>query len=237
MEVILIENIEKLGKIGDVVNVKDGYARNFLLPKKKVLRANKENLKIYEEKKTVIQQEEKEREKKSLEIAKKIKGSEFIIIRNASENGQLYGSVTSKDIIKEISENKDINLYNEQINLKRPLKSLGVFEIEISVYIGIKEKVLINVSKTIETAKEQMKLFKNPKEAKKLPKKDVKTLKGKKENEKESNNLEKKEENELTTKDMLKEIEKKTEKTEIPEKNDKKSIKKKSIKTKTKKKK
>ena len=153
MEVILIENIEKLGKIGDVVNVKDGYARNFLLPKKKVLRANKENLKIYEEKKTVIQQEEKEREKISLEIAKKIKGSEFIIIRNASENGQLYGSVTSKDIIKEISENKDINLYNEQINLKRPLKSLGVFEIEISVYIGIKEKVLINVSKTIETAK------------------------------------------------------------------------------------
>ena len=102
MEVILIENIEKLGKVGDVVKVKDGYARNYLIPKKKVLRASKENLKVFEEKKSVIEAEEKKRKIKSEEIAKKIKDLEVIIIRNAAENGQLYGSVTSKDIIKEI---------------------------------------------------------------------------------------------------------------------------------------
>ena len=101
MEVILIENIEKLGKIGDVVRVKDGYARNYLLPRKKVLRSNEENRKIFEEKKAFIESEEKKRREKSIQIAKKIKDMEFTLIRSASENDQLYGSVTSKDIIKE----------------------------------------------------------------------------------------------------------------------------------------
>ena len=95
MEVILIENIEKLGKVGDVVKVKDGYARNYLIPKKKVLRASKENLKVFEEKKSEIEAEEKKRKDKSEEIAKQIKNLEIIIIRNAADNGQLYGSVTS----------------------------------------------------------------------------------------------------------------------------------------------
>ena len=86
MEVILIENIEKLGKVGDVVRVKDGYARNYLLPKKKVLRSNEENRKIFEEKKTFIESEEKKRKEKSIQIAKKINGMEFTLIRSASEN-------------------------------------------------------------------------------------------------------------------------------------------------------
>ena len=201
MEVILIENIEKLGKVGDVVKVKDGYARNYLIPKKKVLRANKENLKVFDEKKSVIEAEEKKRKEKSEEIAKKIKNLEIIIIRNAGENGQLYGSVTSKDIVKEILLLNKIELLNEQINLKKTLKSIGVYEVEISVYTDLKIKILVVVAKTKELGLEQIKEFKSPKKIKKIQKKeDVDNKK----NETE-------EKTELNTKDLISEIEKKEE--------------------------
>ena len=201
MEVILIENIEKLGKVGDVVKVKDGYARNYLIPKKKVLRANKENLKVFDEKKSVIEAEEKKRKEKSEEIAKKIKDLEIIIIRNAAENGQLYGSVTSKDIVKEILLLNKIELLNEQINLKKTLKSIGVYEVEISVYTDLKIKILVVVAKTKELGLKQIKEFKSPKKIKKIQKKeDVDNKK----NETE-------EKTELNTKDLISEIEKKEE--------------------------
>ena len=201
MEVILIENIEKLGKVGDVVKVKDGYARNYLIPKKKVLRANKENLKVFDEKKSVIEAEEKKRKEKSEEIAKKIKNLEIIIIRNAAENGQLYGSVTSKDIVKEILLLNKIELLNEQINLKKTLKSIGVYEVEISVYTDLKIKILVIVAKTKELGLKQIKEFKSPKKIKKIQKKeDVDNKK----NETE-------EKTELNTKDLINEIEKKEE--------------------------
>ena len=201
MEVILIENIEKLGKVGDVVKVKDGYARNYLIPKKKVLRANKENLKVFDEKKSAIEAEEKKRKKKSEEIAKKIKNLEIIIIRNAAENGQLYGSVTSKDIVKEILLLNKIELLNEQINLKKTLKSIGVHEVEISVYTDLKIKILVVVAKTKELGLKQIKEFKSPKKIKKIQKKeDVDNKK----NETE-------EKTELNTKDLISEIEKKEE--------------------------
>ena len=201
MEVILIENIEKLGKVGDVVKVKDGYARNYLIPKKKVLRANKENLKVFDEKKSVIEAEEKKRKEKSEEIAKKIKNLEIIIIRNAAENGQLYGSVTSKDIVKEILLLNKIELLNEQINLKKTLKSIGVYEVEISVYTDLKIKILVIVAKTKELGLKQIKEFKSPKKIKKIQKKeDVDNKKNKTE-----------EKTELNTKDLISEIEKKEE--------------------------
>jgi len=201
MEVILIENIEKLGKVGDVVKVKDGYARNYLIPKKKVLRANKENLKVFDEKKSVIDAEEKKRKEKSEEIAKKIKNLEIIIIRNAAENGQLYGSVTSKDIVKEILLLNKIELLNEQINLKKTLKSIGVYEVEISVYTDLKIKILVVVAKTKELGLKQIKEFKSPKKIKKIQKKeDVDNKK---------NGTEEK--TELNTKDLISEIEKKEE--------------------------
>ena len=201
MEVILIENIEKLGKVGDVVKVKDGYARNYLIPKKKVLRANKENLKVFDEKKSVIEAEEKKRKEKSEEIAKKIKDLEIIIIRNAAENGQLYGSVTSKDIVKEILLLNKIELLNEQINLKKTLKLIGVYEVEISVYTDLKIKILVIVAKTKELGLEQIKEFKSPKKIKKIQKKeDVDNKK---------NGTEEK--TELNTKDLISEIEKKEE--------------------------
>ena len=214
MEVILIENIEKLGKIGDVVRVKDGYARNYLLPRKKVLRSNEENRKIFEEKKAFIESEEKKRKEKSIQIAKKIKDMEFTLIRSASENDQLYGSVTSKDIIKEIKIIKEIDLFNDQINLKKPIKILGVHEIEISIYTDIKEKILVNVAKTKEFGIQQLKEYKNPKKEK-VVKSEIKTKKLKKTevNEKDKElkkNIDEKNQKELSTKDLVKEIEKKS---------------------------
>jgi len=228
MEVILIENIEKLGKVGDVVKVKDGYARNYLIPKKKVLRANKENLKVFEEKKSSIEAEENKRKEKSEEIAKKIQGLEILIIRNAAENGQLYGSVTSKDIVKEIFLLNKIQFINEQINLKKTLKSIGVFEVEISVYTNLKAKILVSIAKTKELGLEQIKEFKNPKKIKKVKE------------EKEDKNIKKdenKEKSELDTKDLIQEIEKKEEvskKKEIATKSNKvkKKVSPKSVKTK-----
>ena len=228
MEVILIENIEKLGKVGDVVKVKDGYARNYLIPKKKVLRANKENLKVFEEKKSSIEAEENKRKEKSEEIAKKIQGLEILIIRNAAENGQLYGSVTSKDIVKEIFLLNKIQFINEQINLKKTLKSIGVFEVEISVYTNLKAKILVSIAKTKELGLEQIKEFKNPKKIKKVKE------------EKEGKNIKKdenKEKSELDTKDLIQEIEKKEEvskKKEVATKSNKvkKKVSPKSVKTK-----
>ena len=205
MDVILIENIEKLGKIGDVVKVKNGYARNYLLPQKKVLRANEENLKFFEEKKSFIESEEKKRKEKSIDIAKKIKDAEFTLIRNASENDQLYGSVTSKDVIKEIKNIKNIDFLNEQINLKKPIKNLGVHKIEISVYTDIKEKILINVAKTKESASLQLKEYKNPKKGKNIKFKKV---------ENKIDDVKK----DLNTKDFVKEIEKKNIKQETQNK-------------------
>ena len=193
MEVILIENIEKLGKIGDVVNVKDGFARNYLIPKKKVLRASKENLKIFEKEKSKIEAEEKKRKIKAEEISKKIKDTEIVILRNAAENGQLYGSVTSKDIVKELILSKQIELLNEQIKIKKILKSIGVYEIEISVYTDINVQILVSVAKTKELGLEQIKEFKNPKKTKKVQKKEAVSNKKKETEEK----------NELNTKDLI----------------------------------
>ena len=231
MDVILIENIEKLGKIGDVIKVKDGYARNYLLPNKKVLRANEENLKIFEEKKLEIELQEKKRKENSIEISKKIKDSEFIIIRNASENDQLYGSVTSKDIIKEIKSVKNVDFLTEQVILKKPIKNLGVYEIEIAVYTDIKVKILLNVAKTKESATLQLKEYKNPKKDKKI-KTETSIKKSKKTKDKNNKkelkkNLDGKDKKELNAKDLVKEIEKKELKKAVVNKQKKKTVKKK----------
>ena len=198
-----------------------------LYQKKKVLRANKENLKVFEQKKSFIEAEENKRKEKSEEITKKIKGLEILIIRNAAENGQLYGSVTSKDIVKEIFLLNKIEFLNEQINLKKTLKSIGVFEVEISVYTNLKAKILVTIAKTKELGLEQIKEFKNPKKIKKVKEKEDKNIK------KDEN----KEKSKLDTKDLIQEIEKKeevTKKTKISTKSTKtkKKISLKSLKTK-----
>ena len=154
MEVILLESFNKLGKIGDVVNVKDGFARNFLIPQKKALRANKENKDYF----TKIKSELIEKNNKVIDNAKsdlkKISDDEIIFIRNASDNGQLYGSVSPKDISNYFNEKK-ISIKPSSINLHSAIKKVGIYNINIKLHAEVSCELEINVATSSENAKEQ----------------------------------------------------------------------------------
>ena len=146
MKIILTTNIKKLGKIGDLVNVKDGYARNFLLPKKMALRENKKNLDYYEK----IKEEIKIKENNKLELAKKtiedIKKLNIHFNKEADEKGQLYGAISKNEIINLLKEN-DIKIHSDDIIISEQIRSIGEHEILVNPYIDIKESILIKVSK------------------------------------------------------------------------------------------
>ena len=146
MKIILTTNIKKLGKIGDLVKVKSGYARNFLLPKKMALRENKKNLEYYEG----IKEEIKVKENEKLEQAKKtienIKKLNIQFKKEADEKGQLYGSISKNEIINFLKENK-INIHSDDIIISEQIRSIGEHEIFVNPYIDIKESILIKVSK------------------------------------------------------------------------------------------
>ena len=154
MEVILLESFNKLGKIGDVVNVKDGFARNFLIPQKKALRANKENKDYF----TKIKSELIEKNNKVIYNAKsdlkKISNDEIIFIRNASYNGQLYGSVSPKDISNYFNEKK-ISIKPSSINLHSAIKKVGIYHINIKLHAEVSCELEINVATSSENAKVQ----------------------------------------------------------------------------------
>lgn len=154
MEVILLESFNKLGKIGDIVNVKDGFARNFLLPQKKALRANKENKDHFAKiKKDLIEKNNKviDEAKQSL---KKISGEEIVFIRNASDNGQLYGSVSPKDISNYFGEKK-IEILPSNINLHSAIKKVGIYNINIKLHAEVSCDLKINVATSLDNAKLQ----------------------------------------------------------------------------------
>ncbi len=146
MKIILTTNIKKLGKIGDLVNVKDGYARNFLLPKKMALRENRKNLDYYEK----IKEEIKIKENNKLELAKKtiedIKKLNIHFNKEADEKGQLYGAISKNEIINLLKEN-DIKIHSDDIIISEQIRSIGKHEIFVNPYIDIKESILIKVSK------------------------------------------------------------------------------------------
>jgi large subunit ribosomal protein L9 len=154
MEVILLESLNKLGKIGDVVNVKNGFARNFLIPQKKALRANKENKDYF----TKIKGELIEKNDKIIDNAKsdlkKISNDEIIFIRNASDNGQLYGSVSPKDISNYFNEKK-ISIKPSSINLYSAIKKVGIYNINIKLHAEVSCELKINVATSVENAKVQ----------------------------------------------------------------------------------
>ena len=154
MEVILLESFDKLGKIGDVVNVKNGFARNFLFPKKKALRANKENkekfLKIKND--LIIKNDEVIEESKK--IIKKIEKEEIIFIRNASDNGQLYGSVSPKDISNYFGDKK-IDIKPSNINLHASIKKIGIYELNVKLHAEVGCNLKINVATSEQNAKKQ----------------------------------------------------------------------------------
>lgn len=146
MKVILTTNIKKLGKIGELVNVKDGYARNFLFPNKMALRENKKNIEYYNKIKTEMQKKENIKKEESEKIIKAILKLDLTFNKEADEKGQLYGSISKKEIMEYFSQN-NINLNSDDIIIRNQIKTIGEHTIEINPYMDINENIKIKVSK------------------------------------------------------------------------------------------
>ena len=146
MKIILTTNIKKLGKVGDLVQVKDGFARNYLLPKKMALRNTKNNMEYFEKIKDEIQEKEKERKENSLKLMDILKKTKIEFKKESDEKNQLYGSVSKKEI-QLFLEEKDIKLLSDDIKILEPIRSLGEHLIEVNPYEGITEKIKVIVKK------------------------------------------------------------------------------------------
>lgn len=156
-EIILLERVEKLGKMGDTVKVRPGYARNFLLPQRKALRATKENLAYFEAQRKALEAQNSERRSEAEKVAKSIDGLKVVILRQASEGGQLYGSVTTRDIADALNGSGKISLARNQIDLNTAFKSIGLFPVKISLHPEVKVEVTLNIARSQEEAKTQEK--------------------------------------------------------------------------------
>lgn len=146
MKVILTTNIKKLGKIGDLVEVKDGYARNFLFPNKMGLRKNKKNIEHYESIKDEINIDENKKYQEAVEKIEKIKNLNIEFSKEADEKDQLYGSISKKEIINFLKDN-EINIHSDDINMKSSIRTLGVHEVIISPYLELSHTLIIKVNK------------------------------------------------------------------------------------------
>ncbi|AZI34762.1 50S ribosomal protein L9 [Caenibius tardaugens NBRC 16725] len=151
MDIILLERIEKLGTIGDVVTVKDGYARNFLLPLKKALRANEANKKVFEANRDRLEKENAERRVDAEKSGEKVAGAEVVLIRASSNSGQLYGSVSVRDIVDAlVAQGHDVN--KSQVILERPIKTIGMFDVRVALHPEVSVIVKANVARSDDEA-------------------------------------------------------------------------------------
>lgn len=155
MEIILLERIEKLGGIGDVVNVKNGFARNYLLPNNKALRANDTNRKLFEANRSKIEADNAERRTDAEGRAKDIDGKQIVLIRQASNTGQLYGSVSVRDIVDALAEDGVEGLGKSMIELERPIKSLGLVDVKVKLHPEVIVSVGVNVARSPDEAEMQ----------------------------------------------------------------------------------
>ena len=165
MEVILLETFDRLGRIGDVVKVKDGFARNFLIPQKKALRANDTNKDYFAKIKNDLLEKSKKAVDEANLILKKIENKDIIFIRNASDNGQLYGSVSPKDISNYFAEQK-VDIKPSSINLYTAIKKIGIYDINIKLHAEVTCTLKINVATSEENAIKQKDELNKPKESK-----------------------------------------------------------------------
>ena len=154
MEVILLERIEKLGQMGDVVSVKPGYARNFLLPRSKALRATADNVKAFEGQKAQLETENLKLRSEAEAVGKKMEGLTVDLIRQAGEAGQLYGSVNARDIAVGTTE-AGYSVIRTQIAMPHPIKNLGIYEVRVDLHPEVSVTVVVNVARTEEEARIQ----------------------------------------------------------------------------------
>lgn len=154
MEVILLERVDNLGQMGDVVTVKNGYARNFLLPQKKALRANEANKSRFEQQRADLEARNLERKAEAESLVEKINGRSFIVIRQASEMGLLYGSVSTRDIA-ETASSDGVTIDRVQVRLEKPIKTLGITPVKIRLHPEVDATIDINVARSEEEAERQ----------------------------------------------------------------------------------
>ncbi len=156
MKVILLERVEKLGVIGDVVSVKDGFARNFLLPRSKALRANAMNLKVFEGQRAHIEARNAEARAQAEKAGEKLDNTSYVLIRQAGDSGQLYGSVSGRDV-SEAVEADGGKIDRAQVVLDRPIKTLGVHEVKVRLHPEVTITVKINIARSADEAERQAK--------------------------------------------------------------------------------
>jgi large subunit ribosomal protein L9 len=154
MQVILLERVEKLGQMGDEVKVKDGFARNYLLPQKKALRANKTNREYFQTQKAQLEARNLERKSEAGKIADKLEGQTFVLLRQAGDRGQLYGSVSPRDIA-EVITNGGFSVSRTQVPLDKPIKDIGLVPIHVVLHPEVRVKVTLNVARTEDEAERQ----------------------------------------------------------------------------------
>ena len=156
MEVILLERIEKLGQMGDVVSVKPGYARNFLLPQAKALRATKENSKHFETQRAQLEAVNLEKRTEAEKVGKKLNGLNITVVRQAGESGQLYGSVNARDIAEQVVDG-GYTITRQQVELAQPIKALGLYNVQVTLHPEVSVNISANVARSSEEAKIQAK--------------------------------------------------------------------------------
>ena len=154
MEVILLERIEKLGQMGDVVNVKPGYARNYLLPRKKALRASESSRAVFQEQRSQLEAENLKNRSEAERIAEDVNGRTIIIVRQASDSDQLYGSVTTRDIANGITES-GVTVDRRQVILPNPIKTVGMHPVRIDLHPEVSSEIIANIARSEEEAKMQ----------------------------------------------------------------------------------
>ncbi|TQV80685.1 50S ribosomal protein L9 [Denitrobaculum tricleocarpae] len=154
MDIILLERVEKLGQMGEVVSVKPGFARNYLLPQKKALRATKSNLEQFETQRVQLEAENLERKSEAEKVAEKIDGLKVIIIRQAGESGQLYGSVSNRDIAEAVAE-AGFTIDRKQVTMTAVIKTLGMHNVKVVLHPEVSVEVTANVARSAEEAETQ----------------------------------------------------------------------------------
>ena len=154
MEIILLERISSLGQMGDVVRVKDGYARNYLLRQGKALRANEANRKRFETERHTHEARDLERKSEAEKVAEKLSGKSFVVVRQAGETGQLYGSVSTRDLAEAMGRG-GFNVSRTQIALNQPIKTIGLHEISIALHPDVDTRITVNVARSDDEAERQ----------------------------------------------------------------------------------
>lgn len=156
MDVILLERIAKLGQMGETVKVRDGYARNFLLPQGKALRSNAANKARFETERATLEARNLERKSEAQKVAESLEGKSFIVVRAAGETGQLYGSVAARDVVDVLAA-EGFNIGRNQVDLNNPIKEIGLHKVTLHLHAEVEIEVELNVARSAEEAERQSK--------------------------------------------------------------------------------